>query len=355
MSKAADVASELQKKLGETVVTTGEYLVDVERIPTGVFPFDLSCGGGFPRGKVSIVYGPESSGKTNLFLLSIALEQKLNPHMENVFVDVENSFDPSWAKKMGVDVDKLLVLHPDHAEQAVDMVDAMLQAEDVSLIVVDSLAAMIPLNEQDSTAAKAQVGGASALIGKLIRKGVSQQSKEKRKGHYPTLLLVNQIRMKIGVMFGSPETMPGGNAIKFASGLTARIYGKNEMLESISKTMPVLKETQVVIQKWKVPIVAVNSKYKMCMIPHNGMVPGDVRDRGTVETYLRDMGQIVKQGAKWFFFGTEYKTLTAGLDALYADEEALTYAKQMIIDGMVSKIHGLPTEFDDVEEKNNKK
>ncbi|NOQ30172.1 MAG: hypothetical protein GQ570_03520 [Helicobacteraceae bacterium] len=346
MSSAKDVVSGMQKSHGADIATRGGEVKDIERLPTGLFPFDLAYGGGFPRGKMSIVYGPESSGKTNLFLLTIAMEQRLNPSSENVFVDVENSFDPKWAQKMGVDVEKLIVLHPSYAEQAIDMVDAMMDAEDVSIICVDSLAALIPINEQNSTAEKAQVGGASALIGKLIRKGVAKQAKRKQSNHYPTLLFVNQVRTKIGVMFGNPETMPGGNAHKFASGLTIRIYGKNLLDTAVSATMPILKETKSVAQKWKVPIVSVNCEYKMAMIPHKGLQPGKIDDWNTLSAYLRDMELLVKNGKKgWLLFGEEFKTLTACKEECYSNLEELNKVKQLVIDAMIEKVHGLPEEF----------
>jgi recombination protein RecA len=340
----------MQKKHGAESATLGGTQEEVERLPTGVFPFDLSTGGGFPRGKISIVYGPESSGKTNLFLLAIAQEQRKNPSQMNVFVDVENSFDEAWAKKLGVDTSKLIVLHPDYAEQAVDMVEAMLQAEDVSIIVVDSLAAMIPFNEMDSTAEKVSVGGNSAIIGKMMRKCINVMSKEKRKGHYPTVLMVNQTRFKIGVMFGNPETMPGGQAMKFASGLTIRIYGKNIMKESVSKTMPVFKGTDTVAQKWKVPIVSVNSTYNMCMIPHEGLKPGEVDDWNTVSTYMRDLGFLAKNGTNgWVMFEDKFKNLDECRLALKADSALENKIKSLIIEAMVAKTHGLAEEFVDAD------
>lgn len=344
--KASDVLGKLQSTFGEGAGVKGPEIVDVDRLPTGIFPFDLATGGGFPRGKVSILYGPESSGKTNIYLKTIALEQKANPDQVCVFVDVENSFDPEWSTRLGVDVAKLIVLYPKYAEQAVDMVEAVMKAEDVSIVCVDSLAALIPLNEQQSTAEKTQVGGSSGIIGKMMRKIVNVQSTEKLLGHYPTLLLVNQTRYKIGVMFGNPEIMPGGNAHKFASGLTIKTYGKNVVDDKVSKTIPVMKEMSCQAVKWKVPIVSINSVFKMVMIPHHGNKPGDILDWNTVQSYMKDLGMLEKDGNKgWLLLGDHYKTLVEIREAMETNEELGWSIRATIIQAELMKIHGGPVEL----------
>lgn len=339
--KLESVVGSMKKEHGDSAVTKGSELVDVERLPTGVFPFDLASGGGFPRGRTSIIFGPESSGKTNLALMAIALEQKINPEMQNVFVDVERSYDAKWAARLGVDTGRLTVLHPEYAEQAVDMVDAVMQADDVSIVVLDSIAAMMTANEGESSAEKASVGGSSAVVGKLVRKATTNFGSQKRKGLFPTLLLINQIRHKIGVMFGDPETMPGGNSLKFASGLTVRLYGKGKVVKEIHPAIPAYKETKGVIKKHKVPIVSTGFEYDMLMIPHEGHMPGHCEDWNTVSNYLRNMGGLGKteDGKAWVMLGEEFKTLTAAKASLYSDVATEQKVKSHIIEKSLEAIY----------------
>ena len=257
------------------------------------------------------------------------------------------------AAKFGVDVGKLIVLQPDYGEQAVDLVDAFLQAEDSNLIMVDSLAALIPMKEQESTSERMQVGGNSHLVGNMMRKCVSGMQREKKKDHFPTILLVNQLRMKIGVMFGNPETMPGGNSMKFASGLTVRVYGKDVVDEKISKAMPIAKKTSVILKKWKVPIVAINSEYQMTMVAHSGMKPGQVADWNTVSTYLKDMELLAKNGNKgWSLFDDHiFPTLDAVREFIYEDPDREQEVKQLIIDTVLAKTHGDLEYEDEVSEE----
>ena len=221
MSSAEEIVKKMKKDYGESIAKRGsdEY-VDTPRLPTGIFPFDLASGGGFPMGRVSVVFGPESSGKTNVVLKAIGKGQQIYPDKQAVFVDAEHAFDPLWARQLGVNTDRLIVIHPEYAEQAVDMIEAFLYASDVFCVALDSIAALSTQNEIESSAEKAAVGGASLVIGKLFKKATVSFNRMRNQGLMPPAFIgINQIRHKIGVMYGDPETMPGGNAIKFASSL----------------------------------------------------------------------------------------------------------------------------------------
>lgn len=272
---------------------------DPERIPTGLFQFDLATGGGFPTGRLSLLYGPESSMKTTLALLALAYCQKKWPDKKAVFVDVEHHFSKHWAKLMGVDTDQLVYVNPETGEQVVDIVEALIYAEDVSIIVVDSLAAMISKKELDSPAEKDMVGTAGLLINKLYRKtgralGVRQMS-----GFAPALVFVNQIRFKIGVMHGNPETMPGGPAFKFASSMTVRLYGKDHVDKEVHPEMPSGKEVSFILKKWKVPVVAVTGTMVIATMPNpkRNLKPGQSYDWNTVLSYLKKF-ELLKQAEK---------------------------------------------------------
>lgn len=334
MSSTQEVIAKLKKEHGQGVVQRGgEDYADTPRLPTGVFPFDLATGGGFPMGRCSIVYGPESSNKTNLALLAIAQGQLLYPDKLAVFVDVEYALDLVWARRLGVDTEKLIVVHPEYAEQAVDMLESFLYAHDVFCVVLDSIAALSTQNEIDSSAEKMSVGGSSLIVGRLFKKVTVSFNKMRNQGLMPPAFIsINQIRHKIGVMFGNPETMPGGNAPKYASSMTVRVYGKNVVDKKINATMPSYKEVSVIIQKWKVPILSVNATYTMLMLDVAGKSAGFVEDWNTISNYLKELDYLGK-GDKggWVMFGEPYKTLEEAKTALYSDPALLHDAKQTII------------------------
>lgn len=220
MSSAKELMSKLKKEHGASVVTVGaDGFVDYPRIPTGIFPLDLATGGGIPLGKCTVIYGMESSNKTNVTLKCIAEGQRMYPDKFAVFIDAENSLDTKWAEKLGVDVSRIMVVHPDYAEQAVDMIETFLYADDVFMVVLDSIAALTTQNEIESSAEKAVVGGASLVVGKLYRKVTVAQNQMSKSGKIPpAFVAINQVRTKIGVMFGDPECLRGDTLINFADG-----------------------------------------------------------------------------------------------------------------------------------------
>jgi len=181
----------------------------VEGISTGAVSLDIALGGnGFPRGRVCEVFGPESSGKTTLALHAVAEAQKAGGVA--AFIDAEHALDTTWAKRLGVDVSNMLVSQPDTGEQALDIVEMLIKSNAVDIIVVDSVAALVPAAELQGEMGQSHVGLQARLMSQALRKLTGIISKSKT-----TLIFINQIRMKIGVMFGNPETTPGGNALKF--------------------------------------------------------------------------------------------------------------------------------------------
>lgn len=340
-SSTAEILKKVQKDYGQSVAKKGsETYADTPRIPTGIFPFDLASGGGFPMGRVSIVFGPESSNKTNVVLKAIGEGQKIYPDKKAVFVDAEGSYDPDWAKLMGVNLDQLIVIHPEYAEQAVDIIEAFLYAADVFCVVLDSVAALSTQNEIDSSAEKASVGGASLVIGKLFKKATVSFNRMRNQGHMPPAFIgINQIRHKIGVMYGDPETMPGGNALKFAASFIVRLYGKNEMDKKINPVLPAFKKTSIIIRKWKMPILATTAEFQMQMLEGNGRLPGHVEDWNTISHYLKELDYLGKAdgGKGWVMFGENYPTLDACKAALYGSDEMLMECKAQIIQELLSK------------------
>lgn len=189
-------------KLGDT------RKIDVELLPSGSLSLDLALGGGYPKGRIIEIYGPESSGKTTLALHAIAEMQKQGG--QAAFIDAEHALDPAYAKKIGVDTDNLFISQPDNGEQALEICETLVRSGAVDLIVVDSVAALVPQAEIDGDMGEAQMGLQARLMSQAMRKLTGIISKSKA-----TVIFINQIRMKIGVMFGNPETTTGGNALKF--------------------------------------------------------------------------------------------------------------------------------------------
>lgn len=210
-NKALGLAMEtIEKQFGKgSIMKMGDaHKVHVECIPTGSLSLDLALGGGVPKGRVVEIYGPESSGKTTLTLHVIAEIQKAGGTA--AFIDAEHALDPSYAKRIGVDVENLLLSQPDNGEQALEIVETLVRSNAVDLIVIDSVAALVPRAEIEGEMGDSHMGLQARLMSQALRKltGVISRSKA-------TVIFINQIRMKIGVMFGNPETTTGGNALKF--------------------------------------------------------------------------------------------------------------------------------------------
>ena len=205
---------QIEKDFGKgSIMRLGEAAakMNIEVIPTGTLPLDLALGlGGIPRGRVVEIYGPESSGKTTVALHIIAEAQKLGGIA--AFIDAEHALDPVYAKKLGVDIDNLLISQPDYGEQALDIAEALVRSGAIDVVVVDSVAALVPKAEIEGEMGDSHVGLQARLMSQAMRKLTGIISKSRT-----TAIFINQIREKVGVMFGSPETTTGGRALKFYS------------------------------------------------------------------------------------------------------------------------------------------
>jgi len=219
--KAIELAfAQIEKQFGKgSIMRLGskEAIVPIAVIPTGSISFDAALGvGGFPRGRVVEVFGPESSGKTTITLQVIAEAQKTGGMA--AFVDAEHALDPAYAKKLGVDVDNLLVSQPDYGEQALEITEALVRSNAIDVLVVDSVAALVPKAELDGEMGDSHMGLQARLMSQALRKLTGTVSKSRT-----CLIFINQIREKIGVMFGNPETTTGGRALKFYSSVRVDI------------------------------------------------------------------------------------------------------------------------------------
>src|SRR5689334_9467999 len=215
--KASDLAvSQIEKQFGkDSIMRLAQKgaIQPIDAIPTGAISIDYALGiGGMPRGRVVEIFGPESSGKTTLALQVIAEAQKIGGMA--AFVDAEHALDAAYAQKLGVDLDNLLVSQPDNGEQALEIVEVLIRSGGVDVVVVDSVAALVPRSEIEGEMGDAQMGMQARLMSQALRKLTGTIAKSKT-----SLIFINQLRQKLGVMFGNPETTPGGLALKFYASL----------------------------------------------------------------------------------------------------------------------------------------
>ena len=210
--KALDAAmSQIEKQFGKgSVMKLGDFKeTSVDAISTGALNLDIALGiGGIPRGRIIEIYGPESSGKTTLALHAVAEAQKIGG--EAAFIDAEHALDPAYAKKIGVDIDNLIVSQPDTGEQALEIAEALIRSGAIDIVVVDSVAALVPKAEIDGDMGDAHVGLQARLMSQALRKLAGTINKTNA-----TIIFINQLREKVGVMFGNPETTAGGRALKY--------------------------------------------------------------------------------------------------------------------------------------------
>lgn len=304
-SQALSLAmDQIEKQFGKGAIMKmdGSYKLDVETIPTGSLSLDLALGGGVPKGRIIEIYGPESSGKTTLSLHVVAEVQKSGGTA--AFVDAEHALDPSYAEKIGVKLDTLLVSQPDNGEQALEIVETLVRSNAVDIIVVDSVAALVPQAEIEGDMGDAHMGLQARLMSQALRKltGVINKSKT-------TVIFLNQLRMKIGVMFGNPETTTGGNALKFYASVRMDIRRTSQIK---SGEDVIGNRTRVKVVKNKIAPPFREAEFDI-MYNHGISREGDVLDLAT------EKGLVEKAGA-WFSYNGE--KISQGREA----------AKQYLID-----------------------
>lgn len=286
--KALGLAMEqIEKQFGKgAIMKMGDaHAQQVECVPTGSISLDLALGGGIPKGRIIEIYGPESSGKTTLTLHAIAEVQRAGGTA--AFIDAEHALDPAYAQRIGVDVENLLLSQPDNGEQALEIAETLVRSSAVDLVVVDSVAALVPRAEIEGDMGDSHMGLQARLMSQALRKltGVISRSKT-------TVIFINQIRMKIGVMFGNPETTTGGNALKFYASVRMDIRRIGQIKQGDSV---IGNRTRVKVVKNKIAPPFREAEFDI-MYNQGISRSGDILD-------LAVTNNIVEKAGAWFAYG----------------------------------------------------
>ncbi len=326
--KALDSAlAQIERQFGKgSIMKLGadNPVQEIEATSTGSLGLDIALGiGGIPKGRIVEIYGPESSGKTTLTLHCVAEEQKKGGVC--AFVDAEHALDPIYAKKLGVNLDELLISQPDTGEQGLEIVDTLVRSGAVSLVVVDSVAALTPKSELEGDMGDSSVGVHARLMSQAMRKLTGSISKSKC-----TVIFINQIRMKIGVMFGSPETTTGGNALKFYSSVRL----------DIRRTGAIKDRDEVVGNETRVKVVKNKVAPPFKQVEFDIMYGEGISKMGELLNLGVKAGVVDKSGS-WFSYGDERIGQGKENAKRYLKENAATALE---IEDKIRAAHGL--EFD---------
>ncbi len=293
----AEVNSAIAKKNGKSQIfhVASDKKADYGRLPTGIITLDLGLAGGWKESRGHMIYGEKSAGKTTVALKTVAAALRRDPDCAAIWVDVEGTFDRVWAKALGVDMERLLIVEPEYGEQALDLVDAYIQTREVAIVVTDSIAFISPQKELEESVEKSLVGNHALLIGKFLRKVNQAIIRERHRGHYVISLYLNQFRMKIGVMFGDPRTLPGGKALEFTVSQNVLMHNKEHLYsgkgeDGVEVGTVLYNEHGFRITKDKTGGRIKEGVFKLIRDPSTGYTPGYIEQSRSIISFAQNAG-----------------------------------------------------------------
>ena len=328
---ASDLLKKIRKKHGKSILTRADD-VNIQRIPrikTGIFFLDYALGGGFPAGRVNIVWGHKSTGKSAIMQRTLAHAQRLcaNCYIEIydsetgeytcgcedfrehvcAYLDVEGTWDQEWARTMGVSTDRVLLSIPEYAEQTLDIGEALLRSGEVDFLVIDSLAFLTPAKEIEESAGKALQAEMARVLGRGVRKFVAALNwLGNQTGRRPTIMFTNQIRMKLGVMFGSPETQPGGYGPGFSATTEVKTYGGKYIMDEVTGR-PIHVDLSFRVDKNKSSGAKIEGGWRLMLADTEAKQKGEIYQEPAMMEMGKKIGLIEKSGTGWSLLGEKYK------------------------------------------------
>lgn len=328
-SEAMEVLAAMAKEKGRPVFVKGSQIPQCTRRPTGILEYDNALGGGFLDGRINVVYGKESVGKTDVCLAAMGVMQRQD-RLDNkaVLIDIEGTFDPKWARHR-LDPDKLIVVKAIHGEEASDIVDGLMHSDDVGIIAIDSLACMSGMKELNDSAEQKMMGGSAFIVNQMVKKILWGFNQEFFRKHFPCVILLNQPRMSPG----NPPTMylPGGRMQVMESSLTIKHTAKKRIEKSIDPLNPAWLDVECEVRKCKIGISRSEFKYSMRLIADDTMKVGDTDSWGTVNAGLKGSGNLVKVPHGWQLMGKTYPTLVPIADRYQKDPAFRLLLQQIVV------------------------
>jgi recombination protein RecA len=297
------------------------------RLETGVLALDLTLGGGLGMGRASMLYGERSAGKSTTGLIAMARLQKQRPDDVVAVIDAEGTFDKGWAKKLGCDLSRIIIAEPESGEHAIDLADAMMRAKEVGMVVTDSIAALIPTKEIDESAMQEFMGLQARLIGKYVRKATQALLSERKRDHLVHCLFLNQFRMKVGLVFGDPRTLPGGKALEFFMSQQAEIKNKEHFGKDASGDNVVMyNEHNIKVTKNKMGGPLREGMFQLIRTEHDGMPEAWVNQAKAVVSSGMKVGLITGAPSSFEIEGVNGKFLGAPALNAWAVENPDAYS-----------------------------
>lgn len=325
----AEVMQKTTAKHGEGAIYQASRRPNFVHVPTGIYLLDQATLGGIPAGLVTLLLGWKSSGKTTTALRAAAGYQRRFPESVVAYVDIEGTCDPVWARKHGVDTDRMVLIQPSSAEEGLDIADAVLRAKETSLMVVDSLAALIPTAEIEADMDKNMVGRRAMMIRRFCLKVQQAMIDERRRSHAPGVILINQFTMNIGQMYGDPRTMPGGKAPEYLASLMIELKNAEGVIEGakalheakIDAGMADANDHTFVVKKNKLGNSIKTGVFTMIRNPYHPLGEGFIDDAKTTLTEAKKRGLVTGGGASWRIAGCDdkFRNVEEMVAHLYSD------------------------------------